>query len=374
MASRRTREYEGYGSRFGVRRDAETFTRARSYKYDILWKMFGATRRGRARLKRISAIPQSADGRTARFACARSGWTPDARSRFAGVVPPGRNVLGVGFGMKQTEGRWLDVKECVRVYVRRKRPMKDLPNAERVPKTINGLPTDVEAVGTPRAFAPQCGDSVGLAAGKTGTIGCIVRTRGHDDGARYILSNNHVLADVNVGRPGDPVLQPGPYDQGREPEIADLHQFVRLNTTTADGAWWNAKNWMDAATARLDDPSSVSRRIREIGNIVLPSVPAATGVRVAKYGRTTQYREGVIRDIAADKWIQYGDHWAWFDDQLQISSEGAPFAAEGDSGALVVDAGTRRPIGLLFGGDGVFTFATPIQWVLDKFLVDIVTA
>jgi hypothetical protein len=33
----------------------------------------------------------------------------------------------------------------------------------------------------------------------------------------YILSNNHVLANVNDAKIGDPILQPGPYDGGTDP-------------------------------------------------------------------------------------------------------------------------------------------------------------
>src|SRR5438046_1832351 len=70
---------------------------------------------------------------------------------------------------------------------------------------------------------PTGGGSVGHFKITAGTIACLVRK----DRALYILSNNHVLANVNTGQAGDPVLQPGPYDGGRVPAdvIAKLSQF-----------------------------------------------------------------------------------------------------------------------------------------------------
>ena len=52
----------------------------------------------------------------------------------------------------------------------------------------------------------------------------------------YILSNNHILANVTNGNDGraeigDPILQPGSYDGGTENDIIGrLHKFVPINT------------------------------------------------------------------------------------------------------------------------------------------------
>jgi hypothetical protein len=63
--------------------------------------------------------------------------------------------------------------------------------------------------------------------------------------------------------------------------------------------------------------------------------------------------------------------FAFFKDQIAISGVGGAFSDSGDSGALIVDAVTRRPIALLFGGGIDVTFASPIQPVLDRFGVEI---
>jgi len=60
-----------------------------------------------------------------------------------------------------------------------------------------------------------------------------------------------------------------------------------------------------------------------------------------------------------------------FEDQIAISGVGGAFSDSGDSGALIVDAVTRRPVALLFSGGIDITFASPIQPVLDRFGVEI---
>ncbi|MFC7219768.1 hypothetical protein ACFQLX_16590 [Streptomyces polyrhachis] len=46
----------------------------------------------------------------------------------------------------------------------------------------------------------------------------------------YVLSNNHVLADSNRAQPGSPILQPGVFDGGMDPQdrIATLERFVSI--------------------------------------------------------------------------------------------------------------------------------------------------
>src|SRR3989442_14775772 len=58
-----------------------------------------------------------------------------------------------------------------------------------------------------------------------GTLGVLARRNGRP----VILSNNHVLANQNAGRVGDPILQPGPADGGRlQDTIARLVDFVPI--------------------------------------------------------------------------------------------------------------------------------------------------
>jgi len=208
----------------------------------------------------------------------------------AGEMPreASNNLLGVGFGMKSTEGASFDGL-ALRVYVRTRLPLAMLSSQEIVPPQINGLPTDVIPVGDLRAQArpTRCGVSIGHSAVTAGTLGCLVRRRA-EDGAVYILSNNHILANCNDAAEGEPILEPGPMDGGdpRHP-IAVLTDFEPLRFS-------GPINYMDAAIARVLDPTDVDPRILSIGAVVQPPMAPALFQSVRKHGRTTLHTLGAI--------------------------------------------------------------------------------
>ena len=150
------------------------------------------------------------------------------------------NVVGVGVGYRERSGRVTD-ELCVVAMVRRKLPASAMKPEELVPMQVNDVPTDVLEVGVLRAFQARTdrwrpapgGVSIGHYQVTAGTLGCVVRDRATGD--RLILSNNHVLADVNAGRAGDPILQPGTYDGGTEGKdmIAVLERYIPLSFTVA---------------------------------------------------------------------------------------------------------------------------------------------
>jgi hypothetical protein len=61
-----------------------------------------------------------------------------------------------------------------------------------------------------------------------GTFGAVVRDV--DTNEKLILSNNHVLANNNGARIGDPILQPGSLDGGISPSdvVAYLERYQQL--------------------------------------------------------------------------------------------------------------------------------------------------
>ena len=289
-----------------------------------------------------------------------------ATSTPAGAaVPWGGNVLGVGFGAKVTGGT-ISADEAVRVYVRSKLGRRDL-SSELVPDEVGGLPTDVLAVGDVVTFARpvRCGVSIGHRDVTAGTLGCLVR-RGTEE-TPHILSNNHVLADVNRGAPGDPILEPGPADGGTEP-IAELTEFEPI-------VMGGEPNRFDAAIARVLNPADVLPELKEIGSVVNPPVPPLLYRSVRKHGRSTLHTVGVVLDVSADVWVRVlPQESAWFEDQLGVVGVQGPFSRPGDSGSLVVDALNHAPAGLLFAGGGDHTFVSPIQPVLERFDATIIEA
>ena len=189
------------------------------------------------------------------------------------------NVVGVGVGYRVVGGRETDELSLV-ALVRRKLPLTSLAPHAQIPKEVDSVPVDVRQVGFVRAqqtrqerWRPAPGGvSIGHFQITAGTLGCVVRDR--RSGVRLILSNNHVLANSNNASPGDPILQPGPYDGGSQDRdvIARLERFVKLQFTTAPGTCGIAQtvadflNWLaglaGSSTGWMYSSSSRRRRTR----------------------------------------------------------------------------------------------------------------
>jgi hypothetical protein len=277
---------------------------------------------------------------------------------------PMSNIVGVGYGAKVVSDHAIDLL-AVRVYVRTKLPLAALGSELVIPESIDGVPTDVIPVGDLAAQFPRpvrCGVSCGHPGVPAGTIGCIVTSNGTN---RFILSNNHVLANVNEATLGDQILEPGRLDGGTtNPPIARLTAYQPID--------FDEPNRIDAALAELIHRPDVESRIDEIGPIVAQPMDAALHQTVRKHGRTTLGTRGVVTDLAADVLVRYGSKVAQFNDQIAVSGMNGVFSAGGDSGSLVVEAATHRPVGLLFAGGGTTTFCNHLPVVLDRFGVSIV--
>lgn len=341
---------------------AEALGNARALKTELAARLLPGTANREARAALKGVADAVAGGPLLRGNSMRSEAEPVRPSLLDDLHP---TILGIGFGAKQAGGASVFDELAVRVYVRAKLPKRSLSEAELVPGDVNGTPTDVIAVGDIVAVQAmtESGVSCGHPRAGAGTLGCVVRKRGGNPAERYILSNNHVLAAVNQGRAGDPILFPSPQDWPTPATIAQLTDFQPLD--------FNGPNAIDAAIARLHDPGSVAPAIRIIGPVAPPPGPPAVYQSVRKHGRTTQHTVGVIMDLAADIRVGYGTRSAAFVDQLAITGVGGNFGQRGDSGSLVVDAVRRTPVGLLFAVGGTTTFANWIDPVLDRFGIEI---
>ncbi len=307
------------------------------------------------------------------------------------------NVVGVGVGYKETEGRVTDQLSVV-ALVRNKVPKAALEPQEMVPREVNGVPTDVVEVGELRAqqsrrerWRPAPGGvSLGHFRVTAGTLGAVVRDRATGD--RLILSNNHVLANTNDAAENDPILQPGAADGGRvEADIvARLERFCPIDFSTQPGtcglanayavagnllaralgsshrvtvyqAHPQAVNLVDAAVARPVNDGDILDEILEIG-VVTGTAPATLGMSVRKSGRTTGLTTGTITVLHATVDVSYrGGRTARFEDQIVTS----PMSQGGDSGSLLVAGDSLLAVGLLFAGSEQSTIHSPIGAVLD---------
>jgi hypothetical protein len=313
------------------------------------------------------------------------------------------NVVGVGIGYK-TIGKRETSELCVVVMVQQKLPPAGLPTEALIPQEVAGVRTDVIQVGFVRALdaptdrwrpAPG-GVSLGHYQITAGTLGSVVYDR--LSGERLILSNNHVLANSNNARYGDPILQPGPADGGQlgPDTIALLERFMPLRFNSEPPTCTVAKayaqlgntlagllkaehrlqvvqarpmvsNLVDAAVARPIDEDYLRDDLLDIG-AVNGTKEASLGMGVCKSGRTTGYTTGAIRVLDATISVNYGlERVATFEGQI-VST---PMSQGGDSGSLVVASDTRDAVGLLFAGSSQATIFNPIQPVLDQLRIEI---
>jgi len=278
---------------------------------------------------------------------------------------PEKNVVGVGIGERIDGGKHTGVL-ALKFFVRVKYSDDQLTPSDRLPESVDGLPTDIEEVGTfrrlqtpdPRTMIrpgpPGC--SVGFEdpdgqVAMAGTFGALVK-RGV---RRFVLSNNHVLANENDLPIGAPTFQPGFLDAGVPAStgpIGKLSAFVELRALLP--------NLVDCAISEIDDPTLVTNSIIKIG-VPKGATSAQSNMIVHKFGRTTGYTVGFVETTLMDVLVDYGLGELTFENQIIIKGlNGQAFSGEGDSGALIVERNTSRAIGLLFAGSTSHTIANHI--------------
>jgi hypothetical protein len=313
------------------------------------------------------------------------------------------NVIGVGTGYKKARGQET-TQPCVIALVSQKIPKAALVETALVPRELDGVITDVIEIGFPRAqqsrqakWRPAPGGvTVGHFLVTAGTMGCVVKAVDTDQ--RLILSNNHVLANMNNCKIGDAILQPGTANGGtvQNDTIATLERYVPLDFGTQPAKCMVARgvadflnelakvfgsshrlissqqnekaiNYVDAAAARPLDDYLISDEILEIGT-VNGVRPVTFGMTVRKSGRTTGLTTGNIIVLNATITIDYrAGITARFEDQVITT----PMSTYGDSGSLIVAGDSLQAVGLLFAGSDQATIFNPIQSVMQRLKVTI---
>lgn len=270
------------------------------------------------------------------------------------------NVVGVGIGYKRVRGTQThDV--ALKVYVRQKIHPLLVKDEEVVPDEVEGVPTDVEEAGEFSIWRPippiyhrkvrpaMGGLSIGHYAVTAGTLACLVK----DAGETFILSNNHVLANENRGVEGDPILQPGRFDGGKE----DRDVIGRLDTFVAVDP--EEPNLVDCAIGAPFDARDVTPDILNIGRL-RGSGHADLEEKVMKSGRTTRVTNGSVVDVSATIRVGYATGSYVFTDQIIVKGERGAFSAGGDSGSTIVSY-DGHAVGLLFAGSPFFTVANKMR-------------
>lgn len=307
------------------------------------------------------------------------------------------NVVGLGVGVKWKNGQPTGEPALV-VLVTHKVAKDDLTTADLIPPKLQNMQTDVLAIGYPfaggsgtlatgiqtlakRVRPAKGGCSVGHVNITAGTIATIVydilpggstNPPVHGVGIPpkfYILSNNHVLANSNNASPGDPILQPGPYDGGFDPadRIATLSRFIPV-TFEPPVPRAQHNNLIDAAIAE-GEFHNLDREIYWIGEVRgwRRKSNVNVGTVVQKTGRTTNFVTGRITAINATIDVGYGGgNVARFKDQIVTTN----ISAGGDSGSLVTTLDDVA-VGLLFAGSSTSTILNQIENVRSLLRVEV---
>jgi hypothetical protein len=216
-----------------------------------------------------------------------------------------------------------------------------------------------------------------------GTLGSLI-TRGT---THFILSNNHVLARSDLGVNGEAINQTRTCGGGTsvgalaghsvlKPTANDATGCVQPTTATLCGL---APDNVDAAIASANGNVDSVGTILELGAATTTDIgdlpPSSTlgtpaiGLAVAKSGRTTGLTCSSIQalngSVAVDYDASCGGATAFqshFTNQILVT--GANFIESGDSGSLLVESATARPVGLMYAGGGSTAVANPITDVI----------
>lgn len=344
-----------------------------------------------------------------------------------------KNVVGVGAGMCSKKDCKPGEKAII-VMVRKKEDKEKLSAQDLLPETVlagkETVRVQVIEVGNIKALTAEhrfnhrplvAGVSCGHFAITAGTLGLFVEKGGKP----YILSNNHVIANSNTARIGDPIYQPGPLDGGRSRHtVAHLAEYVPIS--------FSSDNKVDAALALIvgygDQPipdpiqppepkpkrlgffekiweaitsffrkifgrsaakqsttviidgkvvegdETVAPQSVEFSNTML-NMPIALTYELAdieeeywvqKSGRTTGYTSAKVLVLGATVNVDFGPgQVARFVDQIIVNN----LSDGGDSGSAVFDM-DGNAVGLLFAGSESVTICSPMKTVFAELGID----
>jgi len=333
------------------------------------------------------------------------------------------NVVGVETGLKEVGGEETD-ETAIIVKVKNKVAESELDDEQIIPKEIEGFKTDVLDLGSEIAIPPlmkmpekkrtdkwrPCPFSPSIAHRdvSAGTQGTLMKK-----GDFFLnLSNAHVKSNVNKGEKGDPIDQPGPYDDGKN-QLEELYDYIPIqvlgpsNCSLSDGVvkFLNGisklfgretrfetrikaeKNEVDAALGRALNQDEIAYYVlgpkderfktgykklyhRGSREAEVGETPWGSGRTLGHVGEETGAK---VKSKDATIRVRYPNGIAVFKNQVHITSQ-EKFSAGGMSGTAL--AGTRddKVIALLFAGnwDGTHTYANRIEIVEEKLNAQVV--
>ncbi|KLU74550.1 hypothetical protein [Clostridium botulinum] len=280
------------------------------------------------------------------------------------------HVIGVGLGYRIIKG-FQSNESCIKVFVDKKIGADSLSCENLIPKEYKGIKTDVVESGIctcvelskrirpiPGGYSISPVDII-----SSGTMGCLVT----DGFNRFMLSNNHVLANLNKLPINEPIVQPGMDDKANPSQdvVALLYKYIPLNF---GGIFKKEVNYADCAIAKLLDKNYATPDIALLGKLKGISNPKLNQT-VAKCGRTTEVTLGKVTSINTTFKVYYGLRSALFKNQIITTY----MAEGGDSGSVLLD-NKKYVLGLLAGASQICGVFNNIHDVLNLLSIQIITS
>lgn len=307
------------------------------------------------------------------------------RGGMSAFATPLSNVHATGVGIRVRQGEVVPNEFVLKLYVYEKVEMAQVPSLS---ERFHDVEVDVEQLPIQQALASAStpaqrqrhrpitgGLSIApLNAPFVGTLGCFLR---RVEGGReqvFALSNNHVIADTNRLALGTEIVQPGPEIAPTQAGdiFAALSAFVPIQFPT--GSLTPVVNRLDAALALIADASLIQTgAMFGIGNYAPQLLTPVPGMRVIKSGRTTGVTQGIItatrvNGVVVNYGTRTAPRLATFNDTIEIIGQGQQsFSMPGDSGSVVLEESSGRPVALLFAGDGTTTTTCDLGTVCQQF-------
>lgn len=302
------------------------------------------------------------------------------------------NVVAVEIGKKITGGVCTD-QWCVRVLVRRKCKQPPARKSDRIPSSCAEAPVDVVEAGGIAEPLVHCYERIdrplidppGIIGGVSigprevplvrGTAGAVVQRSGAE--VQFILTNSHVVLPPGYFPSRREVIQPAQEQDNPRivGEVVDYFDLADDQVVEADAALVRIRPEVVATPGLLNCLGSISGIVT--GPEELRSLVERRQSVTFAGASSMHHSWGTLVSLDAGLRVRYGlRHEVIFDNQIEILSispdpaNPAPFAVDGDSGALVVcrrDDDSLCAVGLLFASVGPFAYASPLKPITDRF-------
>jgi hypothetical protein len=265
------------------------------------------------------------------------------------------NVIRTSACTRRVRGQ---IRPCLYVYLK---DDKIPTNFQFEVQHSSGLRSPVEVIFIPFSELPRphlsSGDTVFKNGGNMqGTLCCVVKSnfiaQNYALTCRHIMDGTLKLVDAPVVAPTPGVVSNG--------QIIGTWQYELFN---AD---------YDVALIALPNTNNLeSASFTDTPHVPTPSDVRNTEVPVITQGRGE--KTGVLISVRTNQMtvFNYNGHLHEFEGLLEVATTdnpatSRPLTYSGDSGAMVYDSQTRKPLGMIIGGGNDSSFAIPLHKILNK--------